>query len=109
MIAALDVVIEGESPSEVLRSTSEIGARLSRHDQKRFTDVRFEYIAAYGESGMADRLRGKTVRQAINEFEPTDAEPIGTGVTNGVEWKLYAKPSDRSVDNTSDSDGDEPE
>ena len=92
MESSLDTVITGETSADVLRSTSNIASSLSRDDQERFTNVRFEYIAAYGEDGMADRLRGKTVRQAIDEFQPTGVEPIETGVTDGVEWKLYAKP-----------------
>ena len=105
--AALDTVIEGSTSSEVLQSTNKIAPLLSDEDRERLTKVRFEYIAAYGEEKACDLLRGKTVRQVFHEFKPTGVKPIETGVTDGVEWSLYAKPS--TDETPAASSGTEPE
>ena len=85
MELALDTVILGDTPLEILRATSDVAQLLSDDARERLTVVRFEYIAAYGEEGMADRLRGKTVRKIIDDFTPTGVEPLDSGVTSGVE------------------------
>ena len=93
IIAPSELLIEGESTNDVLRVSSEAASHLTIEQRRRFTDIRFEYIGSYGVDRACDLMRGKTVQQVFDDYEPTGVDPVAEGVDDyGVEWSLYAAP-----------------
>ncbi len=105
MITPEAAVIAGDTTEDVFQACNEIGPRLTLDARETFTDIRLDYLAAYGMNGASDRMRGKTVRQIIDEYVPTNIEPRESGEIDGIQYSIYSAldPAVESYTNSADS------
>jgi len=104
MLTPESAFIAGDSTEDVFQSCNEIGPRLTPDARDAFTDIRLEYLAAFGMDDACDKMRGKTVRQIIDEYVPTKVEPRESGEVDGIQFSIYSAPGSAGVEPSIDGD-----
>ena len=72
MMTPADLYINGDSTHDVFQACNQVVGQLPVNVRTRFTDIRLEYLAAYGIDRACDKLRGKSVQQIIDEYVPSN-------------------------------------
>ncbi len=100
MLTPESALITGDTTEEVFQACNEIGPRLTLDVRDTFTDIRLEYLAAYGMDGASDKMRGKTVRQIIDDYVPTNVTPRESGEIDGLQYSIYSSPDSADVESS---------
>jgi len=95
----LDVVIECDSPADVLKAfvrANNHGIPKEHRDLRHaFSDVFFSLHSRYTEEQLHAIIQGKTVGELLRLYGAAPKpQPIDSGEVDGVKWTLHDPPAD---------------
>jgi len=92
-----DLVVSGSTPQEVGRSVAKAIQTLPPRLGKKLRAILIDYIGRYDE-GAFSLLNNRTVRQIIEEYRPSNAEPQASGEIDGIRYTLHDGPAPTAPD-----------